>query len=106
MMTEQQTEDLQLLLHAMMTANEGHAQYTLPQGAMLEFARLVRAAERERSVKLLSDALWLFSDLELTDFGRLQLSKNLTQDAEALREEIAAYLARVKAESPPAEGQK
>ena len=101
-LTEQQTEDLQLLLQAMMTANEGHAQYTLPQGAMLEYARLVRQAERERARRLLSDACWLLSDMEYTDFGTLQLSKNLTQDAELLREEIAAYLNQ----TTPAEGQK
>lgn len=101
-LTEQQTEDLQLLLHAMMTTNQSNTQYTLPQDAMLEYARLVRAAERERSVKLLSDALWLLSDMELTDFGCLQLGKNMTEDVEALSREIAAYLRQ----AAPAEEQK
>lgn len=115
-LTEQQTEDLQLLVHAMARQGAGAgAQYTLPQAVALDYARLVREAEYQRLLPALKAALALLSALDYTDFGTLQLRRELVEDVGPVsdeilsllqRTEIAAYLARVTAGNTPAEGQK
>ncbi len=54
--------DLALLLQAMMNSNTGNPQYTLPEPAMREYARLVREDERRRCAE--------FVERYVTDYDR------------------------------------